>query len=116
MPAFGIPLQTSRSIALAALVLVGGATACEATLPQANAADAARVAARFGNPSLSELQQGRSLYLARCGTCHALRDPRSESAEAWSAQVRDMRTNKGVLLSPDEERRITAYLVSISAR
>jgi cytochrome c5 len=91
-------------------------SACQASLAEPNAADAARVQSRLAGSKLSDLQDGRRLYLARCGTCHALPEPGSLAPDAWGAQVHDMRTEQGVRLSDEEERHITAYLVAISAR
>jgi mono/diheme cytochrome c family protein len=85
-------------------------------LPEPNNADVARAEARFGHADLAQLQEGRRLYLARCGTCHALREPLSLEPDAWVAQVHDMRVNKGAHISPTEETRIDEYLVSISSR
>ena len=99
------------------LVLVCAAAACTTGLPQPNAADLARSRGRLDSVStLSDLEEGRELYRSRCGSCHALRDPMSLQPESWIEQVRDMREKKGVRLSPDEARRITSYLVSISSR
>jgi cytochrome c5 len=91
-------------------------SACEASLPQPLAADAARLGGSLAGTSVHELELGRTLYSSRCGSCHALRDPASEMPEAWRAEVHEMRSKKGVRISDDEERRITAYLVSISSR
>jgi mono/diheme cytochrome c family protein len=59
--------------ALLAAALLG---ACGASpYPEPVAADAARAAPHFPGVTLSELQQGRSLYMSRCGGCHALKRP-----------------------------------------
>jgi mono/diheme cytochrome c family protein len=65
---------------------------------------------------LAELQEGRRLYSARCGSCHALRDPLSLPPSAWGEQVNDMRSKRGVRLSAAEAEQITDYLVAISSR
>ena len=80
-------------------------------------ADVTRPRGRLDSAStLSDLQEGRELYRSRCGSCHALRDPTSLQPESWIEQVRDMREKKGVRLSSDEARRITAYLLAVSSR
>jgi len=106
-----------RRVACAALNLLALAlSGCEAGLPQPNAADAARLDGRFGQTNVPELEHGRTLYSSRCGSCHALREPGSEKPDAWREEVHEMRAKKGVRMSDDEERLITAYLISISSR
>jgi len=97
-------------------VLVLALSACEASLPRPVASDAARLGGNFAGSSVADLEQGRTLYSSRCGSCHALRAPATETPDAWRVEVHEMRSKKGVHLSDDEERRITAYLVSISSR
>jgi mono/diheme cytochrome c family protein len=89
---------------------------CVAALPHATEADAARVSTTFPNASVSGLEHGRSLYVARCAGCHELREPASETPLAWPHLVAEMRDEHGVHLTSDEEQGIVAYLVSVSAR
>ena len=97
-------------------VLASATLGCGAGLPPLpSAADATRVQDRFAGSSVESLRFGRTLYVARCGSCHALRDPASLPSQAWGQEVRDMRA-KGMHLSAQEEQRITAYLVAISSR
>jgi len=104
--------SVAACLAFGLLALAG----CEVSLPQPNAADAARLHGSGAELGLQDLELGRALYSSRCGSCHALRDPASERPEAWGAEVHEMRAKKGVRLTDDEEQRITAYLVSISSR
>jgi mono/diheme cytochrome c family protein len=89
---------------------------CTAALPHATAADAARANPHFPGATVAELEHGRTLYVERCAGCHQLRDPASETPLAWPKLVAEMRDEHGVHLSRDEERGITAYLVSVSSR
>jgi len=91
-------------------------SACEASLPAPLASDAARLEGSLAGSSVRDLEQGRTLYSQRCAGCHALRAPESETPESWRREVHQMRATKGVRISDDEERRITAYLISISSR
>jgi len=102
--------------ALGYALLLAAATSCTQDLPTHNAADVTRRSALDRSITLSDLDQGRELYRSRCGSCHALRDPLSLGPEAWALQVRDMQEKKGVHLSSEEARRITAYLVAVSSR
>jgi mono/diheme cytochrome c family protein len=64
----------------------------------------------FPDLTLSELSQGRSLYVSRCGSCHALKPPRELPAEQWQAEVGEMRAKNGVKLSDSEAQAIVRYL------
>ena len=104
-------MRSSSTLKL--LLLTCLLSACAVRLPQPSAADAKH---GFAGVGLDELKQGRVLYIARCGGCHALRDPDSEPAAAWSREVHEMRTKNGVALSDEEERWISAYLIAIASR
>jgi len=91
--------------------LVAGLAACgSAAVPQPTAADVSRGSAHFPGLTLSELHQGRSLYVSRCGTCHVLKRPMELPAEQWQAEVDEMRAKNGVKLSDDEAQAIVRYL------
>ncbi len=55
------------------------------------------------------LDQGRSLYVERCGTCHRLHSPASLSAEKWPGRVASMA--KRAKIDAVQQELITAYLV-----
>ena len=79
-------------------------------IPQPTAADAQRGRAAFPNLTLDELAHGRTLYVSRCGSCHALKRPSELSAERWQEEVGEMRDKNGVKLSDDEAQAIVRYL------
>lgn len=81
-------------------------------IPRPTAADAARASAHFPDVTLSELEQGRSLYLNRCGSCHALKRPGELAPERWPGEVSEMREKNGVRLSDIEARAIVRYLTT----
>ena len=80
-------------------------------MPVPTAADATRGSAHFPDVTLSELSQGRTLYLSRCGSCHALKRPSELPPVQWQAELDEMRTKNGVKLSDGEARAILRYLV-----
>jgi cytochrome c5 len=93
------------------LLLLAGLAACGGSaVPEPTAADAHRGSAHFPNLTLSELHQGRQLYLSRCGSCHALKRPVELQPEQWQVEVDEMRGKNGVKLSDDEARAIVRYL------
>src|SRR5690349_1404874 len=101
---------------LAFVAALSLALACTEGMPHATNVDAARVAARYPQSSQASLEDGRRLYVQRCGGCHALREPASLPPDAWPERVDEMQRNKGVRLSNDDAAAITAYLVALSSR
>jgi len=79
-------------------------------IPQPTAADASRGSVHFADLTLSELNQGRSLYVSRCGSCHVLKRPLELPPEQWQTEVTEMRQKNGVQLSDAEARAIIRYL------
>lgn len=88
---------------LAALALLA---ACARPPPVATEADAARA-----HVALAELERGRSLLLARCGSCHDTPLPSREPAADWPRRVGDMAARAG--LRGDEPQVIAAYLIAL---
>ena len=62
--------------------------------------------------TLEELQDDRSLYVARCSGCHTLYLPGAFPAEHWRASVPEMRERSR--LSTEQAERILRYLVVAS--
>jgi cytochrome c5 len=89
----------------AALAACGGSA-----IPHPTAADAARGSAHFPDLTLSELSQGRTLYVSRCGSCHTLKRPAELPAAQWQTEVVEMRAKNGVKLSDAEAQAIIRYL------
>jgi mono/diheme cytochrome c family protein len=60
------------------------------------------------NATLSELQQGRVLYVNNCGDCHGLYSPDSYSSSQWNSVMNSMapKTN----LSTSEVNLVKKYL------
>jgi hypothetical protein len=60
------------------------------------------------NATLAELQQGRSLYISHCGSCHSLYLPESFTASRWQSIMPSMspRTN----LTSSEVQLVTKYV------
>ena len=104
-----------KAVRFAAALFVAGLAACgSSAVPEPTAADASRGSAHFPDVTLRELSQGRSLYMSRCGGCHALKRPSELQPEQWQAEVGEMREKNGVKLSDTEAQAIVRYL-SIAA-
>ena len=94
-----------------AVLLATALAACGGSpLPRPTAADVSRGAAHFPDLTLAELEQGRSLYVGRCGSCHTLKRPGELAPQQWDHEVTEMREKNGVKLSDAEARAIVRYL------
>jgi hypothetical protein len=95
---------------LAALMLAAASLAgCGMGPPTATALDASRA-----HVQLSELQQGRSLLLSKCGGCHRTPLPTEHRADEWPVKLEEM-TGRAHL-DASQRRLIETYLVTMSTR
>jgi mono/diheme cytochrome c family protein len=77
---------------------------CASALSRPTPADVQRAASRWPDVSLSELQHGREVYVARCASCHPLYLPREEPAARWGAVLDGMAPRAGI--SADERKTV----------
>lgn len=116
MPASSSPSISTRSRSAApwaAALLVLAGCAGNSRIPQPTAKHV-ELAGRNGQvTTLETLKVGRSLYIGRCGACHALKEPGSIEPADWPEMVQRMAEN--AKLNEDQERAITQYLVGVSA-
>ena len=84
-------------------------------LPQPTAQHLDLARATEPQVTLEDLSRGRTLYGARCGSCHALRDPSVAPKKGWQHEIDDMREHHGVQLTSAESRDIRRYLDAMSA-
>jgi cytochrome c5 len=76
-----------------------------------------RALASLPEYTLDQFTEGKTLYEANCGKCHALKHPLSESEFAWKEIVPDMvvKANKrGSTLDANQESLILKYVVSLA--
>jgi cytochrome c5 len=99
-----------RALLLIALVTSALAACGGSALPRPTAADAARGSAHFPDLTLAQLNDGRTLYVSRCGSCHALKRPAELPPAQWQTEVLEMRDKNGVKLSDAEAQSIIRYL------
>jgi len=116
MPASSSPSISTRprsAAPWAAALLVLAGCAGTSRIPQPTAKHV-EYAGRNGQvTTLDALKVGRSLYIGRCGACHALKEPGSIEPGDWPEMVQRMAEN--AKLNEDQERAITQYLVGVSA-
>lgn len=97
--------------ALVTALFVATLAACSGSaVPRPSAADAVRGSAHFPDLTLAQLNEGRTLYVSRCGSCHALKRPAELRPEQWQTEVLEMRDKNGVKLSDPEAQSIIRYL------
>ena len=92
-----------RAVVALILALVG----CGGGLPTATAIDASRA-----NVELADLQNGRSLVVAKCGACHRPPMPASHSANEWPEKLDEMSARAH--LDFMQRRLIQEYLVAMA--
>jgi cytochrome c5 len=82
-------------------------------------ADVARGAAKFSGYTLADLTEGKKLYEANCGSCHALKKPTAENEATWRREVPVMvkKVNKNsMVLDAHAEEMILRYVVTMSGK
>lgn len=76
------------------------------------------VSAKYPGYTQAQFQEGKSLYLANCGSCHGLKNPTSYSEDQWNKIVPKMVTyvngNKANKLDLNAEVSILKYLVTMT--
>src|SRR5512138_1891631 len=75
-------------IALAIILVV----ACAAILPKPTEKEVAKGRILYKNLTLEELEQGRQIYINRCGSCHQLYVPSQVGRDVWHKQLDRMVT------------------------
>jgi hypothetical protein len=112
------PGREFRPLVLVALTLIAVGTtlaACSAGLPHPNNQHLSVARQSKPNVSLADLDRGRSLYVQKCGSCHALRDPQSLPPDQWRHEIDEMESKQGVRLKGAESEDIYRYLAAVSA-
>ena len=100
------------------LIAFGCAVAAAASgcvgLPHADAADVERAQKRWPGTDAQSLEQGREMYVRKCGGCHTLYLPESRSPHQWPQLVEEMSREGGI--SDHERELIEQFLVTMSER
>ena len=97
-------------LTLVCVVLLVVAACARRMPPRATAADAERT-----NVSLAELEQGRSLVVAKCGSrCHKPPMPGDHAASEWPHALDEMAPRAA--LTAQDRQLIEQYLVAMTPR
>lgn len=101
----------TKAFACGALAMLA---ACATALARPTAEDAARAARAWPDATLSQLEHGRDVFVARCGSCHRLYLPSDEPASSWPGVLDAMAPR--AKLTPEEREAIERYLVTEANR
>jgi hypothetical protein len=80
-------------------------------MPHPTPANAEQAKRQWPDVTVDSLEQGRSLYVARCGSCHSLYLPSSFDATGWQERLGLMAPR--ARLNDDERTLVYKYLVTI---
>lgn len=78
--------------------------------------DVDKVKTKYPDYTLAQLNQGKTLYEAHCGTCHALKSPTSEPESEWKEIVPEMTVKankKGAEIDAAEQELILRYVITM---
>ena len=95
-------------------------TSCSAKLTMPTDSDAARGTKKYNGITLSDLNNGKTLYEQKCTQCHNAKKPSSKSEEKWKKIVPEMAQKaikKGKTpISESEQQTIIRYLVVMGGK
>lgn len=96
------------------LVVIGllSLAACAAHLPRPTPTQAALAARRWPGTSLETLVQARTLYAAKCSSCHVPYHPGKFKRARWETTLDKMADRSH--LTVNEQERILQYLLAVS--
>ena len=88
-------------------------SACTATkLVEPSQVDADRGAQKFQGYSMSQLNEGKTIYLANCNKCHRYKVPPSRREAKWDKIIPKMA--KKAKLDDAQEKLVLEYVVTMS--
>jgi hypothetical protein len=103
-------VKVTAAIAFAFALGAAGSGCARRLPPRASAMDAQRA-----NATLAELEAGRKLVIAKCGSrCHQPPMPRDHTALEWPKAMDEMSPRAGI--DGDQRRAIERYLVAMTNR
>ncbi|HUS66615.1 MAG TPA: hypothetical protein VMZ28_18890 [Kofleriaceae bacterium] len=103
-----------RLAAVAVAALLCATVSCGGgAIPRPDDSAVARVRPRWPDTTRAQLEQGRDLYVARCGGCHPLHRPGELDAARWSIVVGEMAER--ARLDVAQRDLVLRYLTALSA-
>jgi len=84
-------------------------------VPQPTVLDVERVQPADPGLSLEEMQAGRSIYLQRCSSCHAVHGPGEYRGDQWPDLIARMQREKKIKLPEHDRALMVRYLIAFSS-
>ncbi|RYD89712.1 MAG: hypothetical protein EOP50_17130 [Sphingobacteriales bacterium] len=112
MPQHRIMKKILFASAVAALVVACAPkvtpAASTGTAPTPNATTAPATPTPAANPATAKIEAGHQVYTAKCGRCHALKEPSHYTAERWVPILQSMAPK--AKLNDEETANVMAYV------
>ena len=83
---------------------------CATMIPIPQEKDIAAITKHFPKTQLSDLVNGRELYVNKCSGCHTLRIPSNYTKSQWQQRLPDMKVEAKI--SEEEAQNILRYLLT----
>lgn len=100
------------SLACTCSLLLVLAVGCAGGIARPTDADALWAAGEWPGTTRAALEDGRELYVRKCGGCHALYEPARFPEAHWRERIDEMSAR--ARLAPEQRDHILRYLVSVS--
>lgn len=106
----------NKIILLVATVILVGCFSVK-TLTTPSQQDVDRVASKFPNYTLAQLNEGQALFQQKCTSCHKLKNPTAHNEKQWKKIVPKMvskANKKTTVIDATTQDLILKYLVTMS--
>ncbi|MDP4197692.1 MAG: cytochrome c [Bacteroidota bacterium] len=87
---------------------------CSGSLPEPTSEQVQWASNKWSGISISELSEGRNLYIDKCSGCHSLKDPSDYTEEEWGTVLKKM--SRKAKLTDAEYEKISHYISTMSKR
>ena len=112
VPSDSKSLKYRRRLGLAlALGALSGLAACAGQIPRPTSLQAQWAAQRWPAATPEALDQGRTIYIAKCSGCHTLRLPSVYAEERWPAILDKMQ--KRAKITDEQKEEILHFVLTV---
>ncbi len=103
-----------KSLAVALLVASFAVACARVQMPRPTELHAQSAQTRWPGVTVADLDRGRSLYVARCSSCHQPVPPTHIAPAEWPGHVQEM--SERAHLDASEQRLVETYLVTMASK
>jgi nitrate/TMAO reductase-like tetraheme cytochrome c subunit len=102
------------------LFLMTIAAACTVRLIPPTQSDVDRVSAKYPGYSLTELNEGKALFVQTCNRCHRLKNPTSRNEIKWAeivpTMIKKLNKKEGkVVIDDKQQESILRYIITMNS-